>query len=111
MLRKVLLVSLLLLIALASTGCWKYGKGETIGYIYAVDDGIAWDKIWFKSNLQSSESDCYLIKDDALKEQLRQVSGDAKVRLYYDRHLFTIASCPEGTSTNDEIVRFEILED
>ena len=106
--KKILLVVLILGL-LFTSGCIRYGKGETMGYIYAVDDGIIWDKIWYKSDLESSESDCYLIKDDLLKQQLKELSGDTKIKLYYDRHLITLSMCPEGTGTSDEIVRFEII--
>jgi len=82
---------------------------ETIGYVYAVEDGLVWDKIWYKSNLESSESDCYLINDDTLKNQLKAISGIQKVKLSYDRHFFTLSMCPEGTENNDEIIGFDIV--
>lgn len=107
--KKIILALLLISLCLLTSGCWKYGKGESVGYTYAVDDGIVWDKVWFKPSLQSSESDCYLIKDDALKQQIRDLPQDTKIKIYYDRHFITIAMCPEGTGTDDEIVRYEIL--
>lgn len=107
--RQLLIIGLLISLLLLA-GCWVYGKGETTGYIYAIDDGIFWDKVWYKSNLQSSESDCYLIKNDALKEQLRSISANTTVKLSYNRHLFTIASCPEGTGTDDEITQYQVIK-
>lgn len=104
---------MLLLIACCSllflTGCWVYGSGQTTGYVYAVDDGIIWDKIWFKSSLESSQSDCYLIQTDNLKDKLRNMDVDTQVTLHYKRHLITMSICPEGTGTNDEITSFEIV--
>lgn len=102
-----------LTILLLLSGCIIYGEGETIGYIYAVDDGIFWDKVWYKSNLESSESDCYLLSttDDELKDTLRQISGNTKVKLRYRRHLMTVASCPSGTETDDEITSIEPMEE
>ena len=111
MIKKLILITIILSTLLLTTGCGKYGTGETIGYVYAVDDGILWDKVWYKSNLESSESDCYLIKNDNIKEQLKKISGKAKVKLFYDRHFMTIANCPEGTGTDDEITRFELIEE
>lgn len=109
--KRLIILGLLLGSLLFLTGCWVYGKGESVGYVYAVDDGIFWDKVWFKSNLQSSESDCYLINDDGLKDELKQIQGDTnKVRLHYKRHLFTVAQCQEGTETDDEIVSFEVVK-
>lgn len=98
----------LLIISLVLSGCGIYGGGETIGYVYAVDDGIVWDKVWYKSSLESSESDCYLIDDDYLKEELKKVSGKNKVKLKYRRHWITNAICDNLTS--DEIIGFEVLE-
>lgn len=107
---KFKLILALVCLMLVSSGCWIYGTGESVGYVYAVDDGLIWDKVWFKSNLESSESDCYLINDEVLKEQIKTVSGNEKVKIYYNRHFGTLASCPEGTETEDEIIRFERVE-
>ena len=106
---KILLGTAMLLSLLFLTGCGVYGKGQTQGYIYAVDDGLLWDEVWFKSSLQSSESDCYLIKDDNLKEQLRSLPAATNIKLYYGRHIFTWSGCPNGTDTSDEITNFEVL--
>jgi hypothetical protein len=93
------------LVALLLAGCGKFGTGETVGYVYAVDDGIFWDKVWFKTSLESSESDCYLIDDNNLKSQLQEAITTNKVKLTYAKHFFTLADCP-----NDEITSFEIIE-
>lgn len=99
-------VRLLLLIfcVLSLAGCGKYGKGETVGYVYAVDDGIFWDSVWIKSSLEASESDCYLLKNDMIKQSLKDLSGKQKVKFFYDRHLFVLAA-----NSNDEITEYEIL--
>jgi len=112
--KRILLAGLMGLLALSLTGCIIYGKGESTGYVYAVDDGIVWDKVWFKPNMASTESDCYLIKDDKLKQELRYLYKSEvemkPIRIYYDRHLWTVASCPEGTKTNDEITSYEMVK-
>jgi len=105
--NKKMILSLILFSALFTQGCWVYGQGETTGYIYAVDDGIFWDKVWYKSSLDSSESDCYLLNDNNLKQQLRSISGDSKVKLTYDRHLATIGVCDDAT--DDEIISIQII--
>jgi hypothetical protein len=111
--NKILKIGLILTLLLMLPSCIIYGKGETIGYIYAVDDGIFWDKVWYKTNLESSESDCYLLNTDNvnLKEELRQLSGKVKLKLHYQRHFMTWAMCPDGTSTEDEIMYFEVITD
>ena len=61
---------LLLLSPLLLASCILYGEGETYGYIYAVDDGIIWDKVYYKSNLESSETDRYCLREDhKMKEE------------------------------------------
>jgi len=108
---KKILILLLLLLPLFLGGCIVYGKGQTTGYVYAVDDGVIWDKVWYKSSLQSSESDCYLINNDLLKEQLRSLPAETNIKLHYKRHLITIANCGgDGSSnTDDEITSIEII--
>ena len=108
--KKILITVILLAGLLLLSGCWVYGQGQTVGYVYAVDDDVLWDIVWYKSSLESSESDCYVIKNDELKQKLRQVSGDQKVKLYYKRHIATWDSCSEKTKTNDEIYDFEVLK-
>lgn len=104
---------LLILIApLLLSGCFRYGTGETTGYVYAIDDGLIWDHVWFKSTLEASQADCYLLDNDDLKSKLKEASGKLKVKLGYDRHLFTFSNCdaPEsGNATSDEITSIEIL--
>ncbi len=95
------------LLAIMLSGCMVYGKGETVGYVYAVDDGIIWDKVWYKSSLESSQSDCYLIKDETMKAQLRDITGKKKIKMTYKKHLTTVATC--DNNTQDEIVSFETL--
>lgn len=101
--KRGILVSLFASILLA--GCGVYGTGETVGYVYAVDDGIFWDKVWYKSTLEASESDCYLVDDDFLKSQLRELSGKTKIKLSYERHVMTMANCVNS----DVITSFQLL--
>lgn len=106
--KRQILLTIISLVSL--TGCVKYGTGETIGYIYAVDDGIIWDKVWYKSSLESSESDCYLLRANSkIKEDIKNASGGAKVRLKYSKHMITASLCPEGTGTSDEVTSIELL--
>ena len=106
--RMILFVMLLSLVLLS--GCFIYGSGKTVGYIYAVDDGLIWDKVWYKSNLESSESDCYLIQNENIKQELTQLIGNTKIELTYNRHLITASICGgEGQGTNDEIISYKII--
>ena len=101
----------LFLLLILTSGCLRYGSGEAIGYINAVDDGLVWDKVWIKTSLETSTEDCYLVAEDSgVKILLKDLIGE-KVKIKYDRHLSTIGSCPEGTDTSDEIIGFEILEE
>ncbi len=106
--KKLVLGIFLICLMSFFSGCLIYGKGETVGYVYAIEDGILWDKIWYKSSLDSSESDCYLINNDTLKEELKSHAGKDKIKFSYFRHLFTLSLCENNT--NDEITSFEIIK-
>lgn len=97
--KTILIVCLLSLVLL--TGCFRYGKGETTGYIYAVENGFFWDKVYLKSSLESSETDCYLVeKNSDLSNLLKaKTIGRNLINLKYDRHLVTLAN----DCYNDEI--------
>lgn len=93
------------------TGCMRYGDGASTGYVYAVDDGMVWDKVWFKPSLESTESDCYLVQEDSeMKNKLKEVSANQQIKIKYKKHFMTASLCPEGTGTDDEIISFEIIE-
>lgn len=100
-------IFVLLLLPIFLGGCSVYGRGESQGVIYAVDDGIVWDKVFFKPALESTESDCYLIDDDNLKADLRNLPDGTRIKIYYYKHLITVATC-DG-ATEDEIYKYEIL--
>lgn len=97
---------LILLLPLLLTGCGVYGTGETIGYVYAVDDGIFWNRVYYKTDLQSSETDCYIFSDDSIGEQLRALSGKDKIKLKYDRHFFALTA---ETCNADEITGIDMV--
>ena len=89
---------------------WKYGTGTSTGVVYAVDDGILFDKVWFKPSAMSTESDCYLLfKDARIKEEFKRIPPESLVKIAYNKYLFTLASCPKNTKTNDIITGFEII--
>ena len=101
--KKICMVVSLILLAFFLTGCWRYGTGKTYGYITTVEDGIIWNKVWIRAELESSQTDCYVFKesDGVLEEQLREHSynGD-RVEVTYRRHIWVIAS----SCNDDEVV-------
>ena len=103
---KKTIIFLTILSLLFLTGCGMYGQGKSYGYITTTEDGILWDKVWIRAELESSQTDCYIIQNDNLKEQLRQVSElRQRVEITYARHFFTwVTDC-----YNDEIVSFKII--
>jgi hypothetical protein len=108
--KKIIIGILLILSIFLLTGCGIYGQGKSTGYIYATDDGILWDKVWFKPDMASTESDCYLLNDNNLKEQLKNLQSNIKIEIYYDRHLLTLSSCGESKGSKDEIISYKIIE-
>lgn len=99
---------LLLPIISILTACGEYGSGSSVGYVYAVDDGGLWyDNVWFKSSLQASESDCYLVKDPKVKSDLESLMGEIQVKITYSRQIVTASLCPQKNETNDIITGVE----
>lgn len=99
--KKLLLIipSLILL-----AGCGQYGTGSAQGYIYTQDEGRIYDHIWFKPSLDSTESDCYSLKDKDLKEQLSELSSDTKVKITYDRNTMIASMCGSDVITDFEVI-------
>lgn len=107
--KKVLIV-LALMAMLLLAGCGRYGRGETVGYIFAIDEDLFWNHVMYKSTLESSSEDCYLVHDGDLAIKLREYAlSSTKVKLTYDRHLLVLGLCPEGTGTGDEIIAVETV--
>lgn len=72
--KKVLLLSVLLLTPLLLTGCYKTTvNGEHTGQVTAVEStGVIWktNDVFFKSDAQSSQEDIYCVEDNDVMEQL-----------------------------------------
>ena len=101
----------MIIICCLMTGCIQYGKGEAVGYVNAVDDGIIWDHVWFKTSMETSREDCYLINDEQIKSDLRALVGTNKIKIKYSRHFMTLSMCGgEGDGSNDEIISFEVIQ-
>ena len=98
-----------IIISLFFTGCVVYGEGEAEGFVYTVEDGSMWDKVSFKENLNDENKRCYLLDDEKVKEQLRMLPKGTKIKINYNKHLFTSSMCPEDEDTNNEITSFEIV--
>ena len=95
-----LLIMVLVIAALFTTGCYVYGSGKTYGYVTTVEDGIFWDKAWFRAELESSQTDCYVLNSNNLKEQLRQTSeAGQRVEMSYRRHFITLGCSSDQASS------------
>ena len=80
--KKILITVILLAGLLLLSGCWVYGQGQTVGYVYAVDDGAFWDIVWYKSSLESSQSDCYLLQNDEKRLKMGQKAREIAVEKF-----------------------------
>ena len=107
---KKIILCMILISMLLLTGCWRYGEGEAIGYVIAVDDGLMWDKVWFKTSLDTSQEDCYLIDNNNVKSLLKELAGKYKVKIIYDRHFFTLSTGCGEDGTSDEITDFTFVD-
>lgn len=86
--KRIILVSVLA--ALLLSGCLRYTSGQSYGYVTTVEGGIFWSRAWFRAELESSQTDCYLVQrsNDDLKAELRAFAEQGqRVKLQYARHL------------------------
>jgi len=75
--KKIILTAMLLFL----TGCGIYGQGKTYGYVTTIEDGIFLDKVWIRAELESSQTDCYIIDDNYLKNQLFQMAEQKQIKI------------------------------
>jgi len=102
--KKIILTAMLLFL----TGCGIYGQGKTYGYVTTIEDGIFLDKVWIRAELESSQTDCYIIDDNYLKNQLFQMAEQKqRLEITFDRHFFALTDC----DNTDEVKGFRIIED
>jgi len=103
---KKILIGGILLSLFFLTGCVIYGSGETNGYVTTIEEGIFWDMIWFRADLASSNTDCYVIKDDNLKTKLKEFSANKqRITLKFNRHIATLSlNC-----NDDEVIGYSII--
>jgi hypothetical protein len=103
---KKVLVLLLMVIPILS-GCWRYGTGKTNGYITTIENGIFWDVVYIRAELESSNTDGYVINKNQfkLKEELQEFADSKqRVQLLFQKHVMTACG-----AHSDEIVSYKIL--
>ena len=89
------------------SGCIEYGTGKSYGYVTTQEDGILWDKAWFRADLASSNTDCYVVGEDTLlKEQLNKFAEEKqRAVITFNKHLWTWGC------SNDEIINIETIDE
>jgi len=101
---------LIVVCCLMLTGCWRYGEGQTVGYVTTTESGIIWDLVWIRAELESSETNAYCINkaNKELKKALLETSKKKqRIELSYYNHI-GIASI---ASSIGEVISFEIIKD
>lgn len=100
------IIAMLLVLMLLVTSCGIYANGKTYGYVTTVESGFFWDRAWVRAELESSQTDCYVI-DESIKYDLEKIAETKqRVELTYRRHFFTMSlDC-----LNDEIYKFRVLD-
>ncbi len=96
----------------ALCGGIPYGGGSTYGYVTTIEQGGFWEynlyglnHVWVRADLASSNTDCYIINDIDLENQLRQTAmSKQRIQLQFERRLFT------GGCSSDKIVSYTITE-
>lgn len=96
---------MILLSALFLTGCVKYGTGNSFGYITTQERGLCSNQLWFRAELESSNTDCYVV-DDSLAETARIFAKEKyRAEIVYERHLLLICGC-----SSEKIVQIKKIE-
>ena len=78
-------------------GCYIHGEGTYKGYVLAVEDGLVWNHVYVKTDLQSSDSDGLMLSQDAseLKSQLLDaMESQEQVTIRFARHLAACSAVP-----------------
>lgn len=107
---KYLVLLLVVVMCLSLTGCWRYGKGTTVGYVTTVETGIFWDYVWMRAELESSQTNPYAIRKDRqdLKDALLATSKNKqRIELNYFNHV-SMASMLEDLG--GEAYSFELVK-
>jgi len=77
------------LVSVFCCGCLVVGQGSMYGYVTAVEDNIIWSKVYFKTDLQSSDSDVFTVRKSNmnLKETLEGYAENGKrVKIRFNNH-------------------------
>jgi hypothetical protein len=86
-------IVLILLTGLLLSACGL--SGRTTGYVYAVDETFSTytHNIWIKSDLESSESDCYRIRNELVEQALNAMKEKKSLTMQYNREIWNWAGC------------------
>ena len=101
---------LMTILVLLSCGCFRYGGGESVGYVTTTEKGIVWNYVHFRSSLMSSQTDAYLISthNEELRGRLLESSEkNERIKISYVRHLSTVSTA----GCQDEIVGFTVIKE
>jgi hypothetical protein len=111
--KKNLFLLLLPILCFCFSGCWIYGDGASVGYVTTVEDGVFWNSVWFRADLESSNTDAYAIRKNnyELKKQLLETSRNKqRIEILYKKHVSMARMGGKGDEVrSDEIVGFKII--
>ncbi|MCK9324177.1 MAG: hypothetical protein M0P69_01635 [Bacteroidales bacterium] len=87
--KKGLIVMVVCLVCFSMSGCLVVGNGRIVGYITGVEDSLVWSKVYFKTELASSDTDTFAVNkyNKQLKETLYQYAKTReRVEVGYRQH-------------------------
>lgn len=72
----------------------NYGGASTFGYMTTVEEGIFYDSVWIRSELESSQTDEYCIDGDTnLREVIPElIRNRERVELKFNKHVFGLCN-------------------
>jgi len=97
--NKIIMAVLMLLVTLTA-GCINYGSGSSYGYVTTVEQGLFADRIWFRADTTSSQTDCYSLdkNSQSLYDQLNEAAfAKQRVMMTYKRELMRWTGCSQDT--------------
>ena len=106
--KKLLIILGLIFLSCSLSSCIPYGKGKTIGYITTVESGLLWDRVWIRAELESSQTDSYLVrkfKEEFKNDLIDSSKNKQRIELYYKKHIWCWA-----VGNSDEAISFQVVK-
>lgn len=102
--KRIILPLLLALLSSGACKCIDIGRGQSVGYVTTVQDALYMSNVWFRADVTSSQTDCYLVaNDEGFKAKLQAAAdGNERVKITFRRFVTATSTC-----SNDLVIAVE----